>query len=179
MRFERRPLLTGALTGGAVASVVLFAIVFGIGRIASFKALGLIEALVPTARFLGGSALGALVTVLALLLTLLGFSLSGDLSFHRQFYVRVRQISVLSVIGIVIGVMLLLAVTIPLSEVEEIAIPYVAFYYVLTSAMALLGGLIVSVALLIGSTIRGVIAIGKPGARSDLIADEDSRREGR
>lgn len=43
-------MLTGALTGGAVASLALFAIVFGVGRLASFKALGLIEALVPTAR---------------------------------------------------------------------------------------------------------------------------------
>jgi len=34
-----------------VASLALFAIVFGVGSIASFEALGLIEALVPTAGF--------------------------------------------------------------------------------------------------------------------------------
>jgi len=108
---------------------------------------------------------------MALLLTLLGFSLSVGLFFERHFYLRIRQISVLGVIGIVMGVTLLLVVTVPLAEVEEIAIPYVTVYYVLTGAMALLGGLLVSVALLIGSTIRGVIAIGKPGARSDLVTD--------
>ncbi|HSM02087.1 MAG TPA: hypothetical protein VK960_06620 [Acidimicrobiia bacterium] len=115
--------------------------------------------------------------MLALILTLLGFSLSGDLSFERQFYARVRQISLLSVVGIVMGVILLLAVTVPLAEVEEITISYATVYYVLTGAMALLGGLLVSVALLIGSTIRGLIAIGKPGVKSDLIAESDEPAE--
>lgn len=157
-----------------MASLVLFTIVLGIGQISSAKALGLITALVPTARFLGGSALGALVTVLALLLTLLGHSITGDLSFDRRFYDRINRIAMLSVVGIVMGVILLLFVAVPLAEFEEIAASgRLAIYYALVTVMALLGGLVVSVALLIGLTIQGVIAIGRPGVESELLEREE------
>jgi hypothetical protein len=61
--------LKGALIGGAVVSTGLLGGVILVGTVGNFQALRLIEVTLPTARFLVGSAIGAGVTVLALMLT--------------------------------------------------------------------------------------------------------------
>jgi len=61
--------LKGALIGGAVVSTGLLGGVILVGTVGNIQALRLIEATLPAARFLAGSASGAGVTVLALMLT--------------------------------------------------------------------------------------------------------------
>lgn len=78
---SQRAELGWALFGGALASVALFAMTIGVGRVGDFQALRLIEAVLPTARFMASSAVAAAVTVLALLLTLLGLSLNSEFRF--------------------------------------------------------------------------------------------------
>lgn len=166
--------LRGALAGGVVAAFALFATVIGVGRPGSFEALGLIEAALPTARFLASTVVGSAVTTLALLLTIVGLSLRADYDFHDRLYSRVRYLTTLSVVSIVIGVLVLLAVTVPIGEVEELRTYYSAFYYGLAAAMAVLGGVVVSMGLLIGATLRGLLEIGAPRGTSDLLNVEDS-----
>lgn len=161
--------LRGSLAGGVVASVALFGTVVGVGRVGSFEALRLIEALLDTARFLASTVIASAVTVLALLLTLLALGLSSNIEFDRKLYARARYITTLNVVTIVLGTLLLLSVSIPIGEVEEIRTYYAYFYYALAAGMSALGGLVVAVALLIGATLRGIINIGHPEGESDLL----------
>lgn len=165
--------LRGALVGGSIAAIALFATVIGVGRIGNFEALRLIEAILPTARFLGSTAIGAAVTVLALLLTVLGLSFSADFDFNERFYRRVRYIATMSVVAIGLGVAVLLAVTLPIEQVDEVQVPYAFLYYSMAVGLATLGGMLVAIGLMIGATIRGIIAIGHPEASSDLIAGSE------
>lgn len=168
----RKHEIRGVITGGALAALVLFVTIVAVGRIGSFQALRLIEAALPAARFLAAAVVGSAVTVLALLLTLLGLSLGSEFTFNSALYARANLLTSLSVVSIVVGIVVLLAVTLPIGEVEELATYYHIFYYVLAGSLSVLGGLVVATGSLIGVTLRGLIAIGHPEGESDLLDAE-------
>lgn len=150
-------------------ALAVFGAVLGIGTPGSSEALRLVEAALPATRFFGSAALTAAVTTLALVMTLLGVSLSSDFEFTDLHYSRMRAIAVISVVTIVVSTLLLVMVTIPIQEVQGLRTWYSAFYYVLAGMIGLLGGLEVTTGLLIGSTIRGLIEVGRRGYGSDLL----------
>lgn len=161
----------GPLLGGLISAVGLFVLVFAVGRIGDFEALRIISAALPSARFLASAAIGAGVTILALLLTLIGLSLTLEISFHVRLYQRLRAITSLTVAAIVIGVALLLAVTVPIGEVEELSGAYDVLYYALGIAVASLGGLMVTIGLMISSTLSGLIDLAHPEGPDHLLHD--------
>jgi hypothetical protein len=167
----------GPLLGGLVTAVGLFAMVVGVGRIGDFEALRIIEAALPSARFLASTSIGAGVTVLALLLTVIGLSLTLDISFHERLYRRARAITGLTVASIVLGVAVLLAVTVPIGEVEELSQSYDVLYYLLGVAVAALGGLMVTIGLMISSTLVGLIELAQPEGSNSLL-DESGEPDG-
>ncbi len=171
VKFLKEMEFKGAAIGGLVTASFLFAVIIGVGQIHSFQARGLIEAVLPTARFLGSTVIGAAVTVLALLLTLIGLSLNAKEQFSARLYDRAVRITRIAVICIVMGVVVLLAVSVPVVEVEEISEHYATLYYVLSVAMAVLGGLVTTMGLMIGATLRGLIGVAHPEGESDLIDD--------
>jgi hypothetical protein len=164
--------LRGSLIGGCIAALALFGMAVAVGRIETFEALSLIQSVLPTARFLATAVITAATTVLALMLTLIGLSLRSEFSFHPRLYQRARYITNLSVLSLTMGVGLLLAVSVPISEVEELRSYYTILYYILVAVIALVGGMIVSVGLLIGATLRDLTDIGHPDGDSDLLAGE-------
>lgn len=151
-------------------AITVFGSVLGVGTVGSSKALRLIEAALPTTRFLASSAITAAVTTLALVMTVLGLSLSSDFEFSDLHYSRMRGIAWLSVLTIVVSTLLLVMVTLPLEEVEGLSTWYSIFYHGLAGMIGLLGGLVVAMGLLIGSTIRGLIGIGR-GFRTELLVE--------
>jgi len=159
----------GAAVGGLVTASFLFVVIIGVGQIHSFQARGLIEAVLPTARFLGSTVIGAAVTVLALLLTLIGLSLNTKEQFSSRLYDRAIRITRMAVVCIIMGVGVLLAVSVPIAEVEGISGLYAALYYGLSAAIAVLGGLVTTMGLMIGSTLRGLIGAAHPDGDSDLV----------
>jgi hypothetical protein len=167
----------GALIGGAVAFLGLLGGVILVGNVGDFEALRLIGATLPTARFLASSTLTAGITVLALMLTLIGITYSSDLSFSELHYRRIKLINILSILVIVISVVVLVAMAIPIEEVDEVQGFYAAFYYILAALMSLLGGVIVSIALMIGSTVGGLVSAAHPEGSSSLIEADDSQDE--
>jgi hypothetical protein len=171
MRFLKDLEFSGALIGGLVTASFLFAIVIGIGWIGSFEARGLIEAILPGARFLGSTVVAAAVTVLALLLTLVGLSMNSEHTFSDRLYARAIRITRMAVVCVIMGVAVLLAVSIPIVEVEEVRAHYGTMYYLLSGAMAILGGLVTAMGLMIGATLRGLIAAAHPEGKSDLIEE--------
>ncbi|MFZ0014845.1 MAG: hypothetical protein WAL25_12110 [Acidimicrobiia bacterium] len=166
----------GPALGGVVTGSFLFAVVIGVGRIGSFEGLRLIEAVIPTARFLGSTVVGAAVTVLALLLTLIGLSMSGEhsISFSDRLYTRCSKITRIAVACMIMGVGVLLAVSLPIGEVDRVRGYYDVLYYVLTAAIAVLGGLLTTLGLMIGATLRGLLGAVHPEGESDLVDKEAS-----
>jgi hypothetical protein len=161
----------GPLLGGVISAVVLFGLVFAVGRIGDLEALRIISAALPSTRFLASTAIGAGVTILALLLTLIGLSLTLDISFHVRLYQRAKAITSLTVAAIVIGVVLLLAMTVPIGELEQLSGAYDLLYYALGVAIASLGGLMVSIGLMISSTLSGLIDLAHPEGSDHLLHD--------
>jgi hypothetical protein len=159
----------GAVVGGLVTATFLFMVVIGIGRIGSFEALRLIESVLPTARFLGSTVIAAAVTVLALLLTLIGHSHNSEHHFTKRLYSRAVRITRIAVICMIMGVGVLLAVSIPVVEVEGLRRYYAVLYYLLSAAIAVLGGLLTTMGLMLGTTLKGLIDAAHPEGESDLI----------
>lgn len=162
----------GPLVGGGTGAVALFALTVAVGRFSSDAALRLIETVTPAVRFLGVGVVTASITVLGLLLTLLGLSLNSEYRFKPRFYRRVGHITTLSVVGLVTAVAMLLAATVPVGEVDEVTRFYDAYYYVLASGISVLGGVTISMGLMIGATLRGLVRIGHPDSTSDLLDGE-------
>lgn len=164
--------LKGALIGGTVVSTGLLGGVILVGSIGNFQALRLIEATLPTARFLAGSAMGAGVTVLALMLTLIGITSSSKLIFSELLFRRIRNINFLAIAVILVSVSLLVGLAIPIEEVEELDSYYAILYYALAAMVSLLGGLVVATSLMIGGTVIGLVEAARPEGDSYLVADE-------
>lgn len=175
-RFEYSK-IWGALAGGGIAAIALFALIVGVGRVGAFEALRLIEAVMPAARFLATAVATASITVLALLLTLLGLSLTSEFSFRTKFYRQVEQITTLSVLAIALAVAMLLAASVPVEQVETLDGFYGIYYYVVAAGISILGGLTIAIGLMIGSTLRGLVRIGRPDSPSDLLYDPDDVEE--
>ncbi|HEX6220968.1 MAG TPA: hypothetical protein VF115_07725 [Acidimicrobiia bacterium] len=161
----------GAAVGGLVTASFLFVVIIGVGKIHAFEARGLIEAVLPAARFLGSTVVGASVTVLALLLTLIALSMDSGQRFSSRLYDRAIRITRIAVLCIIMGVVVLLAVSVPVVEVPEISQHYAALYYGLSGALAVLGGLVTSMGLMIGTTLRGLIGAAHPEGESDLVEE--------
>ena len=165
--------LRGSVIGGVVAGAALFGMVVLVGRIGSFEALRLIESVKPGARFLAAAVMGGALTVLALMLTVLAFSMTSHFTFHPRLYTRVGLITNLSVLSIIVSVGLLLAVGVPIQEVDEVRPYYAILYYLLAAGMALLGGMVVSMGRMIGATLRGLVDVQHPDAVSDLLHEDE------
>lgn len=164
----------GALAGGSIAAVALFALIVGVGRIGAFEAMRLIEAVMPAARFLATAVVTASITVLALLLTLLGLSLTSEFHFRKKFYRRVEHITTISVITMVLAVSLLLAAAVPIDQVEPLNGFYDIYYYVVAAGISVLGGITIATGLMLGATLRALVRIGRPDSPSDLLYDPDA-----
>jgi hypothetical protein len=171
-RFESTE-VWGALLGGGMAALALFGLIVGVGQVGSFEALRLIEAVMPAARFLATAVATASITVLALLLTLLGLSLTSEYTFRTKFYSRVGHITTLSVSAIIVAVAMLLAASVPIEQVQSLSGFYDVYYYVVAAGISILGGVTIAIGLMIGSTLRGLVRIGRPDSPSDLLYDPE------
>jgi hypothetical protein len=115
---DRRGDLILASAGGVAAAVIGFAGMAVVGSASAFQARRLLESALPTVRFAAAAYIGGGATVLALMLTLLTFSISHDLDFRPTHYGRIRDIAALSAAVIVASVVLLMFLSFPIGEAE-------------------------------------------------------------
>ncbi len=166
--------LREALAGGGVAAAVLFVVVAVVGSVSPFEARGLLEASLPTIRFLASSVMASVATVMALMLTLLSLTYTSQYEFREIHFRRIRQISVLSTVTIVAAVVLLLFLGFPVNEADGLRLYYGIVYYGVTGSASLLGGLLIAIVLMLHRTIRGLVDIGHPHGESHLIHDSSA-----
>lgn len=163
-----------AAIGGVVAALVMAALVLVVGAVSTYEAGMLLDAMLPTVRFLCSSAAAASSTTLALMLTLLGLSASVSHNLKNAHYVRIRQIALLDSIGFVLSIILLLTLVVPYEQTEEISAAwYTPVYYFVVIASAALGGIMVTVILMIYGTVRDMVSVFVSGVESNLVNDQD------
>lgn len=153
-----------SLVGGGIATLVFLLTLFGIGRVGDSEAIRLLEATLPTIRFLCSSSIAGASTVLALMLTMLGLSREVDADLDAEYYDRVRHIATLCVAVLVGAVGLLLFLAVPLGESDGLHTWYNVIYYAVLVMSSLLGGSLVAIVLSIRQAVLTLVRISDPHA---------------
>ncbi|NIP81417.1 MAG: hypothetical protein GWM90_20260 [Gemmatimonadetes bacterium] len=161
-----------ALTGGAFTAIFVLGLMGLVGGVADYEARRLLEATMPTIRFLSSSVMTASATILALMLTMLGMSAETEAELKGVHYRRIQQTSVMAVVALIASIAVLMILTFPLEESEQLRQFYSVVYYTLLGASAVLGGMMVSVVLMLLNAIRELVGVFHPRGDSQLLADE-------
>lgn len=176
---EKVPIdLSKAVAGGAVAAVITGIGVGTTGVASGAEARALLGSIQPSIRFLAASVVTASSTILALMLTLLslGSQVGGEL--RRSHYERIRAVGSWSTIAIVLSIVLLLFLSVPTGESDVLANWYEPIYYGVVVTASVLGGIQVTVVLMLREALVGMVAAFHPGGESHLIASEEEDEEG-
>lgn len=148
-----------AFIGSVIIFVVAIAGFMGVGTIYSdTQARGLIEAMVPSLGTLSFAGITATSTVIALLLTVLGMARRADTEFDKTFYIRMRIIAMLGTVAMGVSIILLLILSIPLTENEALQTFFNVVYYCIMLLASLISALLFGIVITLYETVMGLIA---------------------
>ena len=163
-----------AAVGGLIAAAAMSALVLAVGSLSAFEAKVLLQAALPTIRVLCSSVMVASATTLALILTLVSLTAGVEREVKGTHYTRIRQVARLDVVAFVGSTLLLVALIVPVGEAGEIPTAwYTGIYYASSLLSAALGGILVSVMLLLYAAARDLIGVLGPGEGGSLLVDPD------
>ena len=166
--------LRQAIVGGVIVAAVGILGTWGLGSGSGGEMRVLLEAMLPSTRFLCSAVMTATATILSLMLTLLGFSGNFDKRFDAGFYQRVRTIALADTIVFAAATLLLLLISVPLNESDKIpAWWFSGIYYVTLVYTAVLGGALITIVLLLYSAVKSVIAFLHPEKSSNILSNSD------
>lgn len=152
--------LRKAVLGGALAVVVAVAGSTVVGNLYGAEGRLLLEAMLPTTRFLCSAMMTATATILALMLTMLSLSSNSSNQIHSSHYERVQQIALLDMVAFVGATLLLLVLNIPLEESDSISTEwYSTTYYIVLTYTSVLGGMLISIVMMLYAAIRDMISV--------------------
>ncbi len=170
-QIKHRTDLRHALIGGGIAAVIGFGGMALVGTVSSWQAERLVEAVLPSVRFLASTLAAASATILALMLTMLSLTHGHDGDFKVSHYRRLRQISTLCSVLIAGSVLLLLFLAIPIEESESVQARYYIVYYAISAGAAVASGLLVAIVMMLNYAIRNLVGMFIPGMDSDVLAN--------
>lgn len=155
--------------GGVIALSIALAVNFLGGNIySSAKAREMIEALSSSALYFGAAIATSSATILALMLTLVGMTRESEHDFSDALYKRVMHICVLSTVTLCSAILLLLMLSLPVGEFQNIhANWYPIYYWILVTLVSVLTGLIITVVLMLFNAIKNVITTLTPAFDND------------
>lgn len=167
-----------ALVGGIIAGSIALAGQWMVGQVYSgWQAHKLLESVISAGLYFGGAIVTGSATILALMLTMLGVTRQTNSEFDAIFFKRIERIGKLSTISFIAGVLLLLFLSVPVQKSDEVPTSwYTAIYYILTSFIAILSGLIVTIVLMLFNAIESVINTLKPDVDEE-VEDAKDREE--
>ncbi len=152
-----------AFIGGLFVFLVALAGILLIGGVYSdTQARVLIEAMVPSLRTLCFAIITASATIISLLLTTVGFAHRLDNDFDKRFYHQIKLIARLCAIVLSLSVAVLMVLTMPLTETEQLQSWFSTMYYVLILSSALLAAIIIAIIILIYRTVVDIIHVVYP-----------------
>ncbi|WJY18647.1 hypothetical protein QQS45_13760 [Alteriqipengyuania flavescens] len=128
------------------------------------QATQLIEALSRAGLYLGSAIVTASITTLALMLTLIGMIRRMEKEFDAATYRSIDLIAKLATASLMIGLIVLLAFTLPVGEFEEMPQGwFIRLYDGLFAACVVMVGLVAATVAVLYNTVRRVIGIITPG----------------
>lgn len=150
-----------ALIGGLLAGGIAIIGQYLVGRIYSgTEARQLLEAVIPSARSLGTSVVTASSTILALMLTMISLSRHATSALEVTFFKRVERIGLMSAAGLVAAMLLLLFLSIPIQESQQLPTSwYSIVYYTLITFTAAVTGLLVSIVLMLYNAMQSLVNV--------------------
>lgn len=153
-----------AMYGGLLAGAIALGGQWLVGQVYNgYEARQLLESVAASSLYLGSSIVTASATIIALMLTMLSMSKNSDSQFDSVFYKQIQIIATLSSVALSAGILLLLFLSIPLQESEQVPSSwYRTIYYILITFVAVLSGLSVGIVLMLLSTINSLINVVKP-----------------
>lgn len=167
-----------AILGGALATVVALAGSLSVGHISGVKGRILLQAMMPSFRFLCFAAISGSATTLALMLTLLGLSRNSMTTLRATHYQRIKQIAFVDLIVFLLGDLFLLVFTLPLQESEAVPVAWFdTIYYVTITAASILGGLLFTVMLMLFNALRDIIDVMGLGIRDHPVVMGDEKSD--
>ncbi len=170
---NRRIDLAWAAGGGLAAALIGFGGMAVVGTASTSEARRLLEAVLPTARFAASAYVAGGATILALMLTLITFSISHDLEFRPIHYRRIRDIAAMTAASITGSVLLLMFLSFPLAEADVERGWYLWVYYGVLMGGAVTGGVFISVILMIFYAVRSLIVVALDSTASEIVVTED------
>ena len=160
--------------GGVISTAVIGVGVFLVGRISSGEAFSLVNAMLPSTRFLCASVITATSTILALILTLISFSSTSERKISGHYYDQIKWIAKMSCIAFIASVILLLIVNLPLEKApEKLNVWLWVIYYFILAYSALLGGVLVTIILMLYEAATNIILVVHPDSKSSIVISED------
>ncbi len=151
---------TVAAGAGLGATVLMGLGTFAVGRVGGNEARLLLDAMLPTSRFLASSVMTASATILALMLTVLGMTVKTDVKLEKTFFHRIRQIAFYDMLLLITAISFLVLHCIPITKSDKL--PdwwYPTVYYSLLAVSAIIGGAMVSVVAMLYATLRDLIQL--------------------
>ena len=175
--------LKRALIGGVIASIMVFLGTYLVGRLGQSEAFVALQEMRPSLRFISSAVLTATSTILTLLLTLLSFSSNTERNLKPDHYERIKWIATLCTIAFSAAIVLLMCMTLPLKNAgEKLQTWYRTLYYIFIVYGALLGGIMISIVLMLYQAANAIILIFQPGRDADHLfyskdTDEQEKEE--
>lgn len=164
-----------AAAGGIVSALVSLTGILIVNISSGSEARILLQGMLPSIRFLCSAVMTAAATILALMLTMLSVSRAREGRFKPTHYDRVRQIALVDVLTFTAAIILLLFVSIPLSETHDDIPPMfyeILYYFVLGYATAL-GGALISIILMLYNAVTDIMQVARPDEESDMLISQD------
>jgi hypothetical protein len=135
----------------------------------------LLSAMLPSIQFLSSAVMTAAATTLALMLALVTFGQGTGSKLKSLHYDRVEQIARWNLIVFIAASSLLLFISIPLSESQEVPTSWYRFlYYLILLYSGALIGTLTFVVILLFKAVLSLIDVLHPNRSSDLIVETET-----
>lgn len=138
-----------------VISMVGFSIV---GRVYSeTQSRFLLEAVTPSLRTLCFAVITASATIIPLLMTMLSLARKVESDFDERFYIRLRIITWLGTVALVSATLLLLVISIPITESDGLRRWYGIVYIAVVMGASTIAALLVGIIITLYKTMQGLL----------------------
>ena len=132
------------------------------------QARGLLEAMTPSVRTLCFAVITSASTIIPLLLTTLSLARRVDQEFEETFYYRVKIIVLLGTVALASSILLLLFVSFPLTESENLRAWFRIVYILVVMGSAWISSLLISIAVTLYFILTDILHMLVPVFAQDL-----------
>lgn len=117
----------------------------------------LLEAIAPSLRTLCFAVITASATIIPLLMTMLSLAYKAEREFDETFYMRLRVITWLGTIALISATLLLLMISIPITESDDLSQWYGTVYFAVVMGASIIAALLVGIIISLYKTMQGLL----------------------